>query len=70
MSSINREWHATHRLGDKASADERIAWHLEHTAHCRCRPIPAGVLKLMASRGIELPAAASPPKRQSPRRPA
>jgi hypothetical protein len=69
VNRINREWHQAHRLGPKASADERIAWHLEHSANCSCRPMPAGVLKLMASRGIAPPAAAGGTrKRQNPRK--
>lgn len=69
--TINREWHQAHRLGAKASADERIAWHQQHAQHCRCRPVPAGVLKLMAARGIEPPPPAAPQQtQQRPRKPA
>ncbi|MEN3111106.1 hypothetical protein ACFONG_04520 [Uliginosibacterium paludis] len=38
----------------KASGEQRIAWHLAHAAACGCRPIPAGVLALMAARGIPI----------------
>jgi hypothetical protein len=69
-ATFKREWHQAHRLGSKASADERIAWHQQHALHCRCRPVPAGVLKLMAARGIEPPADPAPQHhpQQSPRR--
>lgn len=55
MSKINREWHAEHRMPERATPDERIAWHLAHSQHCRCRPIPHGVRLLMAARGIPVP---------------
>lgn len=35
--------------------EQRIAWHLDHAQHCGCRGIPAGVLDLMAARGIAVP---------------
>lgn len=44
MATLNREWHAEHRMPQNANPDERIAWHLAHAAACTCRPIPAGVL--------------------------
>jgi hypothetical protein len=37
------------------TAEERLTWHLEHTAHCGCRPIPASLLSIMAQRGIAVP---------------
>ncbi|NSL55773.1 hypothetical protein [Uliginosibacterium aquaticum] len=56
MAGLNREWHAAHRMPEQATAEQRIAWHLAHAQHCRCRPIPAGVLELMQARGIVPPA--------------
>jgi hypothetical protein len=43
------------------SPEQRIAWHLEHARHCRCRPIPKGVIALMQARGIKPPESASQP---------
>lgn len=52
---LNRKWHEEHRMPERASDDERIAWHVAHARHCGCRPIPGGVRALMDSRGIAVP---------------
>jgi hypothetical protein len=44
IPKLNKEWHLTHRMPENATIEERIAWHLEHSKHCHCRPIP-GKLK-------------------------
>lgn len=44
-SKLNKEWHMAHPMPKNATIEERIAWHLEHSKHCSCRPIPE---KLMA----------------------
>jgi len=41
---MNREWHKEHAMPRRATAKERIEWHLEHTRHCGCRPFPKGLL--------------------------
>lgn len=55
MAGINADWHRANRMPKNATAEQRIAWHLAHATNCRCRPIPEGVLKLMADRGIVPP---------------
>ena len=55
MSKINAKWHAEHRMPERATAQQRIAWHREHSEHCACRPIPKGVLALMAACNVEAP---------------
>jgi hypothetical protein len=55
MKGLNRRWHEEHRMPERATDDQRIAWHLEHAQVCGCRPIPKGVLKLMRSKGIQAP---------------
>ena len=40
ISKLNKEWHLAHRMPENATIEERIAWHLEHSKHCGCRPIP------------------------------
>lgn len=50
MSPINKEWHELNRMPKNASSDQRIAWHLEHSKQCACRPIPKGVLALIQSK--------------------
>lgn len=40
MSTINKEWHAKNRMPANPTIDQRMSWHIEHTKHCICRPIP------------------------------
>jgi len=40
ISKLNKEWHLAHRMPENATIGERIAWHLEHSKNCGCRPIP------------------------------
>ena len=39
-NKINAAWHATYPMPPMATVEQRIAWHLAHAKHCRCRPIP------------------------------
>ncbi|SDF75512.1 hypothetical protein SAMN04488117_10727 [Celeribacter baekdonensis] len=55
MSKLNKEWHAAHPMDKNPTTEERLTWHLEHTAECGCRPIPASLLSIMAQRGIAMP---------------
>lgn len=55
MKRLNRSWHEAHRMPERPSQDQRIAWHLEHAQVCGCRPIPKGVLELMQAKGIQAP---------------
>jgi hypothetical protein len=55
MKGLNRRWHEEHRMPERPSNDQRIAWHLEHAQVCGCRPIPNGVLRLMQAKGIQAP---------------
>lgn len=57
MQRINAEWHRAHPMPKNPSDEQRIEWHLAHVEACGCRGIPAGVLNLMAGRGIAEPAA-------------
>ena len=40
MKNLNREWHRAHRMPEKATRGERVAWHAEHLVECGCRPVP------------------------------
>ena len=40
ISKLNKEWHLANRMPKNATIEERIAWHLEHSKNCGCRPIP------------------------------
>lgn len=55
MKGLNRRWHEEHLMPKRPSNDQRIAWHLEHSQVCGCRPIPKGVLELMQVKGIHAP---------------
>lgn len=37
MGSINREWHAEHRMPKNPTRDQRGEWHSEHESECGCR---------------------------------
>jgi hypothetical protein len=39
ISKLNKEWHLAHLMPKNATMEERIAWHIEHSKHCSCRPI-------------------------------
>jgi len=53
ISKLNKEWHLAHRMPKNATTEDRIAWHIEHSKNCGCRPIPdklkAAVQKRKAS---------------------
>jgi hypothetical protein len=53
--AINGDWHRAHVLGQGASMDRRVAWHLEHAAACGCRGIPQTVLDEVERRGRTAP---------------
>lgn len=52
--AINKEWHQSHRMPQKATREQRVAWHAAHATACGCREIPLSirpdVLKLLKSR--------------------
>lgn len=53
--TLNREWHASHRLPRNATMEQRIDWHLAHSANCDCREIPPGIRKQIEARGLVVP---------------
>lgn len=44
---MNKAWHQKHRMPKNATPAQRVKWHIAHAKACACRPIPAGVKKLM-----------------------
>ncbi len=49
---LNRDWHLKHKMPEKATMAERIAWHLEHQKNCQCRAMPDDVkLAIKQSKG-------------------
>lgn len=53
--TVNREWHLTHKLGRKASLEERLAWHVQHVANCDCRQMPPSIRRELEARGLNTP---------------
>jgi len=53
--TINREWHAMHKLHRNASIEERLHWHVQHAANCGCREIPPNIWRELEARGLNLP---------------
>lgn len=46
--SINRPWHQACPMPEKATTEQRVAWHRAHAMACACRPVPESILKLIA----------------------
>jgi hypothetical protein len=53
-NKINKEWHLKHRMPENPSLDERVKWHVAHARNCKCREIPAPMLKEIRKRNIKL----------------
>ncbi len=49
---MNATWHVAHPMPSKPTEAQRVAWHVEHTAHCACRPMPAKLRPLAAMRAL------------------
>jgi len=41
---LNKEWHEKNRMPKNPTLEQRMKWHLEHSNHCACRPIPGKLL--------------------------
>jgi hypothetical protein len=50
MKNINAEWHKKHKMPKNPTVEQRIAWHIEHQKHCKCRPIPEKLRKEIEKR--------------------
>ena len=50
--AINREWHAIHKLGRRATLEERLNWHAIHAANCGCREMPPTIKRELQARGL------------------
>jgi hypothetical protein len=51
---LNIEWHQAHRMAQNASLEQGIAWHLEHSKNCSCRPIPERLEGELKKHGIKI----------------
>jgi hypothetical protein len=54
ISTLNKEWHLTHRMPANATLTQRIAWHIAHKKNCSCRDIPEKLKAEMNKKGIRL----------------
>jgi hypothetical protein len=52
---INRAWHDAHRLPQRATLAQRVAWHREHAQACACRPMPASIAAEIAAQEKSAP---------------
>jgi len=41
---INATWHKDHPMPARASAQQRLRWHLAHAKACGCRKLTASML--------------------------
>lgn len=44
---MNVKWHEQHVMPQRATLEQRIAWHREHQLACACRPIPGKLRAFM-----------------------
>jgi len=47
MGTMNKAWHARHKMPKNATLAQRVAWHRVHAQKCGCRPIPKSVATAM-----------------------
>lgn len=52
---INRDWHAEHPMPKNATIEQRLHWHLAHSANCACREMPLSIRKELEARGWVTP---------------
>jgi hypothetical protein len=50
---LNAEWHGRHRMPRNPTLAQRLAWHLEHGAHCGCRPMPPRLAALAGAKATQ-----------------
>jgi len=39
MGMINKDWHLANRMPKNPTHEQRMAWHIEHAANCRCHSL-------------------------------
>jgi hypothetical protein len=45
ISKLNKERHLTNKMPEKATLDQRIERHIQHSKNCACRPMPENIKK-------------------------
>ena len=46
----NKEWHKLNKLRSFATIDEKVKWHIDHVANCKCWHMPMYVKKEIEKR--------------------
>jgi hypothetical protein len=49
---INAEWHTNNKMPKNPTLDQRVAWHIQHAAHCQCRPLEGKMLGEIKKKGF------------------
>ena len=57
LGKINAEWHKSHPMPKKPTAQQRAAWHYEHALHCGCRALSPSIVALLTLNGYQVPKA-------------
>jgi hypothetical protein len=50
VSKLNKEWHLGNKMPSKATFEERLKWHIEHSKNCACRPMPQVMVEELRKR--------------------
>jgi hypothetical protein len=50
-SQVNKDWHRENRMPPKATLEQRLKWHVEHSKNCACRPMPQKITEELKKRG-------------------
>jgi len=49
---VNRDWHKENRMPPKATLEQRLKWHVEHSKNCACRPMPQKIKEELRKRSM------------------
>ena len=49
---INQEWHLAHKMPRNATLEQRLEWHVMHSANCGCRDMPDTIRRELEARGL------------------
>jgi hypothetical protein len=54
MGRINAAWHKANPMPKNPTLDQRIAWHVAHTAACGCRELTPKLREEFKRRGLKI----------------
>ncbi|MOA39193.1 hypothetical protein D3C78_1609530 [compost metagenome] len=49
---MNKEWHIKNPMPKNPTFQQRMEWHLAHSKHCQCRPIPIRIQNEIKQRSL------------------